>query len=362
MFIVNTNKYFSVSEASFHCCKRSDDVSRMLSCVISHVALQIQGCEHEVKQKYSGEQRRVKMSNDSCSKYAFQINFLPPLYGIEMCVALAGNLFALWLLIMKERKNWHPGVVFSCNLAISDVLYVLTLPLLIIYYAKKKEWIFGVAICKIERFLFNCNLYVSIFFITCISVNRYLAIVYPFFTRSYVRPKHAKIISVLTWLIVIIIVSPVLKYAGTESENDNNINKTFCVSCHDKSMKTSHFHYIVFLMVVGCMIPFVVTFASYLGVIWTVLQNKNITTLEKRKVALLVGLVCVLYAISFVPYHVLQTKQVYLRTMGIQECWVHNSYQVSKVLATLNMCIHPLLYMAVFDSIRTVCCGRSSDD
>ncbi|XP_051994365.1 P2Y purinoceptor 11 [Xyrauchen texanus] len=288
----------------------------------------------------------------------FQTHLLPPMYGIEMCVALAGNIFALWLLATRERQNWHTGVVFSFNLAISDVLYVLTLPLLIIYYAKNKHWAFRSTACKIERFLFNCNLYVSIFFIMCISVNRYLAIVHPFFTRSYVQPKHAKITSVLTWLFVVIVSSPVLTFAGTSQ----NKNSTHCVSNYDDQLESSHFKFKLFLMVVGCMIPLVVTVASYLGVIWTVLINKNITTLEKRKVALMVVLVCFLYAMSFVPYHVLQTYHLYLRRTKIQNCWVYNSYQVSKGLATLNMCIHPLLYMAVFDSIRTAFCGRSSDD
>ncbi|XP_077069616.1 P2Y purinoceptor 11 [Siphateles boraxobius] len=296
------------------------------------------------------------MSN--ISMYNFQTGLLPPMYGIEMCVALLGNVFALWLLATKERQNWHTGVVFSCNLAISDVLYVLTLPLLIIYYAKNKNWTFGDAACKIERFLFNCNLYVSIFFIMCISVNRFVAIVYPFFTHSYVRPKHAKIASVLTWSIVIIALSPVFKFAGTESKG----NYTLCVSCHDEKLLNSHFKYKLFLMVVGFMIPLVVTFGSYLGVIWTILKNKNITTLEKRKVALLVALVCILYATSFVPYHVLQTYHEYLKLVKHTKPWVYNSYQVSKGLTTLNMCIHPLLYMAVFDSIRTACCGRSSDE
>lgn len=307
---------------------------------------------------FRDQRTSYKMNETSCNDYALQVNLLPPMYSIEMCVALVGNLFALWLLMTKERQNWHTGVVFSCNLAISDVLYVLTLPLLIVYYAKKKQWAFGVAACKLERFLFNCNLYVSIFFIMCISINRYIAIVYPFFTRTHVRPKHAKITSAVVWLAVVITVTPVLKFAGTMDKN----NKTLCVSCSEDILETSHFKYKVFLLVVGCMLPLVVTSASYLGVIWTVLKNKNITTLEKRKVALMVSLVCVLYAISFVPYHVLQTYLVYLRWTKNMNCWVHNSYQVSKVLATLNMCIHPLLYVAVFDSIRTVCCGRSSDD
>ncbi|XP_043091494.1 P2Y purinoceptor 11 [Puntigrus tetrazona] len=288
----------------------------------------------------------------------FQIGLLPPMYGIEMSVALLGNIFALWLLVTKERQNWHTGVVFSCNLAICDILYVLTLPLLIIYYAKNKRWSFGDAACKIERFLFSCNLYGSIFFIMCISVNRYIAIVFPFFTRSYVRPKHAKIASVLAWIFVIIASSPVLKYAGTENEE----NLTLCVSCRDKSLRISHYKYTLFLAVVGCTIPFLITFASYLGVIWAVLKNKNITLLEKKKVALMVALVCILYSTSFVPYHVLQTYNNYLKSKLLMKCWVYNSYQVSKGLATLNMCLHPLLYMAVFDSIRTACCGKSSDE
>lgn len=303
-------------------------------------------------------QRTPGKMNYTCNDYASQIYLLPPMYSIEMCVALAGNLFALWLLLLRERRNWHTGVVFSCNLAICDVLYVLTLPLLIIYYVKEKQWTFGVAACKIERFLFNCNLYVSIFFIMCISVNRYLAIVYPFFTRSHIRPKHAMITSAVVWLTVVITLTPVLRFAGTHVR----VNKTLCVSCFEDALESSHFKYTVFLMVVGCMLPLLVTLASYLGVIWTVLRNENITTLEKRKVALMVAIVCVLYAISFVPYHVLQTYRVYLRMNHIVKCWVDNSYQVTKVLATLNMCIHPLLYMAVFDSIRTACCGKSSGE
>ncbi|TRY83752.1 hypothetical protein DNTS_003965 [Danionella cerebrum] len=299
----------------------------------------------------------INMDNSSTCDSHFQILLLPPMYGIEMIVALAGNIFALCLLVTRERQNWHTGVVFSCNLAISDVLYVLTLPLLIIYYIKEKNWTFGDAGCKTERFLFSCNLYVSIFFIMCISVNRYLAIVFPFFTRSYVHPKHAKMASVLVWFIVIIISLPVFHFAGTQTLESKS---TLCVSCQEKTLAVSHFKYTLFLLVVGCMVPLVVTFASYFGVIWTVLQNQNLTVLEKKKVALMVALVCVLYATSFVPYHVLQTWHVYLKSMGIRKCWVYDSYQVSKGLATLNMCLHPLLYMAVFDSICTVCCGRGS--
>ncbi|XP_047427879.1 suppressor of SWI4 1 homolog [Mugil cephalus] len=302
---------------------------------------------------------KSKMQNFSlCEK--FQIHVLPSVYGVEFLVALAGNLFALWLLVTRERRNWHTGVVLSCNLAISDLLYVLTLPLLIVYYSLDKNWIFGNAMCKIERFLFTCNLYVSIFFIMAISVNRCVAILCPFFTRSYVEPAHAKAVSVIIWVIVGVISCPVFKFASVCQHGHKTQCDSFCGQIYEKD----HFTYKLFLAVFGCLVPFFVTFASYCAVTWAVWKNASVTALEKRKVVLLVVSAIVLYAVSFVPYHFSQLYHLYLRLKHTKStvCWVYKSYQVSKGLATLNMCIHPVLYMAVFDSMRVACCGKSTDD
>ncbi|XP_036408180.1 P2Y purinoceptor 11 [Megalops cyprinoides] len=294
----------------------------------------------------------------------FQIRFLPPVYGLEFCVALLGNALALWLLVTRERRDWHTGVVFSCNLAISDLLYVLTLPLLLLYYAGGKDWRFGPSACKLERFLFTCNLYVSIFFIMCISVNRYVAIVHPFFTRSHVRPRHAAAAAVLVWALVAAISSPVLGFAGTCLRNGTNA--TECVSCCGVGQEEQrrHLAYSLSLAAFGCLLPFLATFASYAAIFRVVLRNRSITPLEKRKVLLMVSSVLVLYTVSFMPYHVLRNLHFYLKmhNLGWSRPGVHRAYQVSKGLVTLNMCIHPLLYMALFDSIRTVCCRGGGED
>ncbi|XP_049925150.1 P2Y purinoceptor 11 [Epinephelus moara] len=299
----------------------------------------------------------------TCEK--FQIALLPSMYGVEFVLALAGNLFALWLLVVRERRNWHTGVVLSCNLAISDLLYVLTLPLLIVYYSLEKHWVFGDAVCKIERFLFTCNLYVSIFFIMAISVNRCVALACPFFTRSYVKPAHAKAVSVIIWIIVGVISCPVLKFASVCPDMNNT--KTLCVSvCRTTPEdENTHLTYKVFLAVFGCLVPFLVTLVAYCVVISVVWKNVSITPLEKCKVALLVSSVLVLYAISFVPYHIFQSYDFYQRIAdrnNSSNCTVYRMYQISKGLATLNMCIHPILYMALFDSIRVACCGKSPED
>lgn len=290
-----------------------------------------------------------------CEK--FQLALLPSVYGVVFILALVGNLLALWHLVVRERRNWHTGVVLSCNLAVSDLLYVLTLPLLIIYYSWGKDWMFGDALCKIERFLFICNQYVSIFFIMAISVNRCVALKWPFFARSHVNPAQVKVISVVIWIVVGAVSCPVLKFSSVCAYD----NRTLCVSfCNNiQEGENLHFEYKIFLVVFGCLVPFLVTFTSYCVVIRVVWRNANISTLEKHKVALLVTSVIVLYTISFLPYNILMIFHLSQKIKHRNSCWVYDMYQVSKGLAALNMCIHPILYMALIDSISLICCRRS---
>ncbi|MGH0170691.1 UNVERIFIED_CONTAM: hypothetical protein FKN15_059689 [Acipenser sinensis] len=68
--------------------------------------------------------------------------------------------------------------------------------------------------------------------------------------------------------------------------------------------------------------------------------------------------VIVLYVVSFVPYHVLRNVNLINRHHSCSRpprMKIYDAYQVSKVLVTLNMCIHPLLYVSVFDSMRAIC-------
>lgn len=294
----------------------------------------------------------------------FQQWLLPPMLGVEFCVALAGNVAGLWLIWARARgrgrgrRDWHAGLVFSCNLAASDLLYALTLPLLVAYYAGGKHWRFGEAACRAERFLFTCNLYGSILFVTCISLNRYLGIVHPFFARNHVGTGRAGVACVAVWATVAAISSPVLRFAGTSASNVS----VECSSTRSQADEPPHFAYSLFLAAFGCLLPFLATAASYGAIFRAVWRNANITRAEKRKVGLLVLAVVALYAVSFLPYHVLRNLHLRMKLQNRSRLdrtrlAVYQAYQVSKGLVTLNMCLHPLLYMALIGSVRALCCG-----
>ncbi|KAK2897184.1 hypothetical protein Q8A73_013564 [Channa argus] len=72
--------------------------------------------------------------------------------------------------LMQNWKKLKIINVFVLNLGLADILYLLTLPFLVVYYLMERKWVFQDVFCKITRFCFNLNLYGSIGFLTCISV------------------------------------------------------------------------------------------------------------------------------------------------------------------------------------------------
>uniref|UniRef100_A0A671UYH1 Si:dkey-78k11.9 n=1 Tax=Sparus aurata TaxID=8175 RepID=A0A671UYH1_SPAAU len=124
----------------------------------------------------------------------FTGRFLLPVYVLVFITGLVANGWGL-----KKLKIIN---VFVFNLGLADILYLLTLPFLVVYYSMKSKWIFGEVFCKITRFCFNVNLYGSIGFLTCISVYRYLAIVHPVKVMGRLTFTRSVIISVIVWLLV----------------------------------------------------------------------------------------------------------------------------------------------------------------
>lgn len=77
---------------------------------------------------------------------------------------------------MRQRNELG---VYLINLSVADLLYISTLPLWIDYFLQRDDWIHGQESCKLFGFIFYTNIYVSIAFLCCISLDRYLAVAYP---------------------------------------------------------------------------------------------------------------------------------------------------------------------------------------
>ncbi|XP_054985050.1 P2Y purinoceptor 11 [Sorex araneus] len=307
---------------------------------------------------------------------SIQERFLWVMLVPEFLVAVAGNGLALYRFRTREPRPWHPGVVFSAQLATSDLLYALTLLPQAAYFYPPKHWRYGLALCLLERFLFTCNLLGSTVFISCISLNRYLGVVHPFFTRSHLRPKHAWALSAAGWALAAVLAAPTFHFTRLQvAQPCGNSSAqvpegcTRCLGTASNSNLEAFWAYSLVLAGLGCGLPLLLTLAAYSALVRALQRSPSVTAAEKRRVAVLVASGLLLYATSYVPYYVTRVLNLSARRWWNRQCpqfanvtqarealdlGAYNAYQVARGLVPLAMCVHPLLYMAVASSLR--CC------
>ncbi|XP_019739824.1 putative P2Y purinoceptor 10 isoform X2 [Hippocampus comes] len=125
------------------------------------------------------------------------------------------NTMALWVLCRHIRKKTKT-VIFMINLALADLIHILSLPLRIYYYLTH-TWPFGHSVCLLCFYLKYLNMYAAIGFLVCISVQRCVFLLDPFYTRKW-RSRYDLVISIAVWLLVALACSPfILMRASSNS-------------------------------------------------------------------------------------------------------------------------------------------------
>uniref|UniRef100_A0A4W4FNZ0 P2Y purinoceptor 4 n=1 Tax=Electrophorus electricus TaxID=8005 RepID=A0A4W4FNZ0_ELEEL len=278
----------------------------------------------------------------------FKYILLPVSYSLVCVLGLFLNSVALWMFLTKMRP-WNTSTVYMFHLSLSDTLYVLSLPTLIYYYANRSHWPFGMVLCKVVRFLFYANLYCSILFLTCISVHRYLGICHPIRSLALVKPRHAHLVCGLVWAVVGVCLVPNLVFV-TITQRDND------TLCHDTSSPDDFERYVAYSSVVMVLLfglPFLVIVACYCLMARALCRpGRGLSPgwqrgAARRKSIKLIVIVLVVFAVSFVPFHITRTLYYTYRVLGA-ECWYLNiinfAYKVTRPLASSNSCLDPILY------------------
>ncbi|XP_061814948.1 P2Y purinoceptor 3 [Nerophis lumbriciformis] len=145
---------------------------------------------------------------------SYKYIFLPICYSFTFIFSLSLNAVVLYR-SFRRTKRWNASLIYMVNLASTDFMYGLSLPFLVASYVMRDRWVFGDFMCRLVRFLFYFNLYGSIFFLTCISVHRYLGICHPMKVITLETKKAVKCTCVLVWIVVFALTCPIFRFAQT---------------------------------------------------------------------------------------------------------------------------------------------------
>lgn len=293
--------------------------------------------------------------NESCNStcpgipYKDSQMLLVAVYSIVFCIGLPANCLTSLLTFVQIQRN-KVVAIYIFSLSLCELMYLSTLPFWIIYVQNGHHWTIGDTACKITAFIFFCNIYISILLLCCISVDRYVALVYSLESRGRRGQKNAIIIVCFLFTMVAVVHSPVL--------NEKRTNVTTCFETVPLNTLYASFSFARFLF--GFAIPFAILIFTNYRIFQTIKRSSSLTCRQKAKVKYLAIAIIVIFLICFAPYHVVLTvRAIYF--MFHQDCpcpfekEIYSVFTVFLCLCTANGVADPIIYVLVSENVREDC-------
>lgn len=114
-------------------------------------------------------------------------------------IGVIGNVLTLFVIIRYDPLRDVTGM-FLANLAVADLIQSTFGMPLIAASAFSNQWIFGEALCTISGLTNSLFCITSVLTLTTVSVDRWLAIVYPLKYRAWLTITKARIVLAYIWL------------------------------------------------------------------------------------------------------------------------------------------------------------------
>ncbi|XP_067406366.1 leukotriene B4 receptor 1-like [Emydura macquarii macquarii] len=261
--------------------------------------------------------------------------------SLSFAIGIPGNCIVIWTICGKVKQR-SLTVILILNLAISDILVLVSLPIWI--YSFADSWHFGVTFCKTLVFVVYCSMYASVFLITTLSLERFMAVFYPF-TIQWRKNKAVSLKAVLfIWILSIAFGASIIPFQEME---ETEIGQQ--CTCRNYTSDQQKVLCLLLETIVGFVIPFVIISICYA---WVGRRISTMTYSSRQQSARLITRVVVAFAICWLPHHVFNIVEIISTqikdsnqkmSLALDEVSEMGVY-ISGALAFINSCINPLLY------------------
>ncbi|XP_061443044.1 C-C chemokine receptor type 5-like [Rhineura floridana] len=279
----------------------------------------------------------------------FTSQFVPPLYSLVFIFGLLGNALVV-LILIRYKKLKSMTDIYLLNLAISDLLFIFSLPFWAYYAAH--EWIFGDAMCKILSGIYCAGFYSGSFFIILLTIDRYLAIVHAVFSLKARTIAYGTLTSVITWVVAFLASVPAFTFHHVQKQVESNKCTIHYPSRNGHGWK----QFLTLLMVIlGLAIPSVIIVFCYMQIIKILIKGRNE---RKLKAVKLISVIMIVYFLLWMPYNITLLVQTYQDSFF--SCDFDNdcegkltlAIEVTEIIAMIHCCINPVIYAFVGEKFR----------
>ncbi|KAK2855459.1 hypothetical protein Q7C36_007328 [Tachysurus vachellii] len=279
---------------------------------------------------------------------AFSRVFLPTLYSIVFIVGFIGNCLVVCVLVKFHKKS-NMSDVCLFNLALSDLLFLLSLPFWA-HYALTSQWTFGSFMCHTVTAFYMLGFYGSIFFMILMTIERYSVIVH---TQTSLFSKHRSVRASIALVLFMWTLSLGASLPNIIFSQVNNKVWT-CSLEYPKGTKWRSFSYME-LNILGLIIPLSVMLFCYSRIIPILMTMKS--QKKHRAVRLMLVLVSVFF-LFWTPYNIVIFLKFlqYLDYMSTCKWYqdLNMAMQWVETIAFCHCCINPIIYAFVGQRFRNL--------
>ncbi|XP_055519336.1 somatostatin receptor type 5-like [Leucoraja erinacea] len=274
---------------------------------------------------------------------------IPVIYLTVCAVGLGGNTLVIHV-VLHQAKMESVTNIYILNLAIADELFMLGLPFLAVQNALS-YWPFGSLMCRLVMTVDGINQFTSIFCLTVMSIDRYLAVVHPVKSIRWRRPQVAKAVNAMVWAVSFVVVLPVIIFSNVKAGMHTcNINWPEPIMVWSTA-------FIIYTATLGFFGPLLVICLCYLLIVVKVKSSgrKVRATSTKRKrserrVTWMVVIVVAVFVFCWLPFYVM--NMVNLVSAMPPEPSLVGLYFFVVLLSYANSCANPFIYSFLSDNFK----------
>lgn len=293
---------------------------------------------------------------------------IPAIYMLVFLLGTTGNGLVLWTVFRSGREKRRSADIFISSLAVADLTFVVTLPLWATYTYRHYDWPFGTFACKLSSYLIFVNMYASVFCLTGLSFDRYLAIVRPVANARLRLRVSGAVATAVLWVLAALLATPVMVFRATAPMAfPENVTKVQCYMDYSLvATASSEWAWEVGLGVsstaLGFVAPFAVMLTCYFFIAQTIaghFRKERVEGLRKRR--RLLGIIVVLvvtFALCWLPYHLVKTLYMLgslLRWPCGFDLFLMNVFPYCTCISYVNSCLNPFLYAFFDPRFRQAC-------
>ncbi|KAM9314424.1 prostaglandin D2 receptor 2-like isoform 2-T2 [Pholidichthys leucotaenia] len=163
----------------------------------------------------------LEKMRDQDLKNNVQVNMVVVCFhGLVSCLGIFENALIIWVVGFRLRHRTVASV-WVLNLAMSDFLATLTLPLFTAYLHNSHSWELGQPLCKAQTSIFFLNMFVSAYLLAAISLDRLFLVTKPVWSQNHRSVAGAWKICILGWLWAIVNTIPYFVFRSVTNKKHN---------------------------------------------------------------------------------------------------------------------------------------------